>query len=1068
MPICIAGMHRSGTSMVARLLHLCGLYLGSATDFRAAGPDNPEGFWENVHFVNLNDDVLGSLEAAWDVPPVNRPGWELGAAQTPLRDKAERLLQQFRDHEPWGWKDPRNCFTLPFWRALIPGLTVLICVRNPLEVAASLRERNFSSERFGLDLWLSYNRRLLATVPSEHRVVTHYESYFRDPVAELRRVADLLNLDASDEAILHACSVVAPRLRHAQFTVPQLIDRNVSLPVRATYVSLCFEAGPVYQPIMRDELGECAPSPRDEIDDDRHRDPHVEGGGVGADLAPEDAAAKWRSACESGDSAGEITAFSELIRSLATRLGERDDRVHALEAELAKREQGLQAAMETVAERDRLIGAMEATRLWRFGRWYWRLRDRVKAAAPAAWTRARARTGATLRADRSISRPRRTLPGVRPTDHTGFPPDMTLGQPLSQDTLHAALASAVPVRSSKYDVVCFSIIDWHFRFQRPQQLMTQAARAGHRVFYVTLQSSPSPGGNEALTSRFIADNILDIRLPVSRAWNIYASLLDPDDATLMAALDELRASYHIETAICCVQIPSWTAVALRARQVWGWRVVYDCMDEWQGFPLISRAVTDAERALVQDADVVVVTSERLRQKWANGRTPVLARNGVDFDVYTAACRPNHLLEQVPHPIIGYFGAIAKWVDVGLIEYAARQRPDWHFVLLGGIFDVDVSGLRARRNVRLLGQQPYEHMPAYLYHFDACIIPFVVNEITAAVDPVKLYEYLSAGKPVVATKLPELEAWSDIVSVARDPEEFVAYLEQALQEHDAARVRRRVDVARQNTWAERWGRIDAAAGATFKRVSIVIVTFNRLAHTKLCLHSVIANTEYPSYEIIVVDNASTDGTDAYLRELERARPGIRIVLNASNRGFAAANNQGLALAGGDVLVLLNNDTIVPRNWLTRLVSHLDDPEAGLIGPATNFAGNEARLETTYRTYEEFRTFAQAQTHENEGKRFDIRMLAMFCLAMRRDVYERIGALDERFEIGMFEDDDYALRAQRAGYRVMCAEDVFVHHFGQATFGDLLATGEYQRVFDANRHRFEEKWGVRWEPHRWRRP
>ena len=88
--------------------------------------------------------------------------------------------------------------------------------------------------------------------------------------------------------------------------------------------------------------------------------------------------------------------------------------------------------------------------------------------------------------------------------------------------------------------------------------------------------------------------------------------------------------------------------------------------------------------------------------------------------------------------------------------------------------------------------------------------------------------------------------------------------------------------------------------------------------------------------------------------------------------------------------------------------------------------------------------------------------MFCVAMRRDLWERVGPLDEQFEFGMFEDEDYAMRVQAAGYRVDCAEDSFVHHFGQASLGKLAATDEYGPLFHANRKRWEEKWGRPWEP------
>lgn len=262
-------------------------------------------------------------------------------------------------------------------------------------------------------------------------------------------------------------------------------------------------------------------------------------------------------------------------------------------------------------------------------------------------------------------------------------------------------------------------------------------------------------------------------------------------------------------------------------------------------------------------------------------------------------------------------------------------------------------------------------------------------------------------------------------------------------------------------------VDTFGPATVASASIVIVTFNNLVFNKLCLESMVADTEYPNCEIIVVDNGSTDGTREYLQELVRRRPRVWTIFNADNLGFAPATNQGLARATGDILVLINNDTVVPRQWLTRLVRHLEEPAIGLVGPVTNRAGNEAEVEAPYHTYGEFQEFAREYTEAHRGESFDIRTLTMFCVAMRRDVYKRIGPLDERFQVGMFEDEDYARRVRAAGYRVVCAEDVFVHHFGQASLGKLALTGEYGELFHANRRRFEEKWGERWEPYRRRR-
>jgi GT2 family glycosyltransferase len=253
----------------------------------------------------------------------------------------------------------------------------------------------------------------------------------------------------------------------------------------------------------------------------------------------------------------------------------------------------------------------------------------------------------------------------------------------------------------------------------------------------------------------------------------------------------------------------------------------------------------------------------------------------------------------------------------------------------------------------------------------------------------------------------------------------------------------------------------------ERASVVVVTHNNLLFTRMCLASVLAHTARVDYEVIVVDNGSRDGTPEFLRQVAQGDQRVRLVLNEQNCGFAPASNQGLALAAGTTLVLLNNDTIVPPGWLAGLIRHLDDPAVGLVGPVTNRTGNEAQIETPYRTFGEFLYFAAERGRSHTGCVFDIPMLTMFCLALSRESFERLGPLDERYETGMFEDDDYSMRARAAGYRTVCAEDVFVHHFGRASLGELTSTGQTGALFQANRRRFEAKWGVQWKPHgrRW---
>lgn len=247
------------------------------------------------------------------------------------------------------------------------------------------------------------------------------------------------------------------------------------------------------------------------------------------------------------------------------------------------------------------------------------------------------------------------------------------------------------------------------------------------------------------------------------------------------------------------------------------------------------------------------------------------------------------------------------------------------------------------------------------------------------------------------------------------------------------------------------------------VSIVVPTLNNIVFTRLCVESVLANTDVPPYELIVVDNGSQDGTVDYVRRLEERFDHVRLVENGRNLGFGAAVNRGLEAARGDTLVLLNNDTIVPPGWLWRLTRQLEDPSIGIAGPVTNRIGTEAEIHTSYTTYAGMLEFARGRESSHHGETFDVPMLAMFCVALRRDVFAELGPLDTRFGAGLFEDDDYSLRAMQAGYRLLCVGDAFVHHFGEATFGRLFAAHERELLFRRNRALFEEKWHESWQPH-----
>jgi GT2 family glycosyltransferase len=369
-------------------------------------------------------------------------------------------------------------------------------------------------------------------------------------------------------------------------------------------------------------------------------------------------------------------------------------------------------------------------------------------------------------------------------------------------------------------------------------------------------------------------------------------------------------------------------------------------------------------------------------------------------------------------------------------------------------------------VRLLGEKHYRELPGYLRGFDVCTLPFRMNRLTKAVDPVKMYEYFSQGKPVVSTPLPELAPLAELLYFARGPEEFAAQIDRAVAEKDGSLARKRIAFASENTWRRRFDEIDAAIRSRYPLVSILIVTYNTSEYLGPCLDSIRRNATYPSYEVIVVDNSSTDGTAEDLERYAAADPHVRVERLTTNLGFAGGNNHAARMAKGDYLVLLNPDTIVTAGWIERLLRPLEkDPLVGMAAPVSNFSGNETKVNTHYRTLSQMEGFAAEQAKFKWGKLFDVEVVPLFCAMLRRKTWDEAGGLDESFGVGTFEDDDFSLRLRKIGYRIVTAEDCFIHHFGNGSFGKLQSE-EVNRIFEINQKRFESKWNAAWRGHKTR--
>lgn len=240
--------------------------------------------------------------------------------------------------------------------------------------------------------------------------------------------------------------------------------------------------------------------------------------------------------------------------------------------------------------------------------------------------------------------------------------------------------------------------------------------------------------------------------------------------------------------------------------------------------------------------------------------------------------------------------------------------------------------------------------------------------------------------------------------------------------------------------------------TNNKTSIIILTYNNLKYNIICLDSIRKYTDADSYEIIVVDNNSTDGTREWLKK----QSDIKLILNDENIGFPKGCNMGIETAEKDNDILfLNNDTKVTPRWLSNLKTCLySNDKIGAAGSITNNCSNYQSIDIPYKNMEELIEFADKNNISAAEKWEQKTRLVAFCMLVKRKVINLIGAFDERFSPGNFEDDDLSMRIIEANYKLMVCHDSFIHHFGSASFNN--DNSKFTTLLEENVQKFQEKW------------
>jgi len=338
------------------------------------------------------------------------------------------------------------------------------------------------------------------------------------------------------------------------------------------------------------------------------------------------------------------------------------------------------------------------------------------------------------------------------------------------------------------DIICFCN-DWDGDPLSKKQIVTRLARK-NRVLWVNSTGTRNPKMSAHDFRRAIKKLLEFVQgcRPVGEHISLFCPLVIPFHGYKVArwinrhllewSLRRASRKLGFENPITLTFVPTSADVVghLDERMI-----VYYCVDEYSQFSGTDRAaMLEMERGIIMKSNLVIVSAERLQaNKRIHNASTFLITHGVDVAHFRKACLEETKIASdvasLPGPVIGFFGLIADWVDLEVIRKLALARPEWSFVLIGEV-RTDVAALQKLKNVHFTGRRPYDTLPGYARAFDVALLPFVINDLTLAANPLKLREYLAAGLPVVATPLPEVERLGDLVRTATTPEEFLAEVE----------------------------------------------------------------------------------------------------------------------------------------------------------------------------------------------------------------------------------------------------------------------------------------------------
>ena len=999
--ICILGMHRSGTSLVAQLLRLSGMFLGEESELLGAEANNQKGHWEHKEVLKIDESILAAFDGSWHLPPQFESGWENDSRLDALYDRARAFTDSMNQRAMvWGFKDPRACLTLPFWQKVIPDMTYVITVRNAKDVMQSLIKHHPSlPPRRGLQLWVQYWRSIFTHTASAQRTFTFFERYFTDWKSELGRVLTEVNEPALDFAQSEAeiAEFITPSLQH--FNTKVLFAGNEPTNNEQLYLKLFQETDDA----LHDIVVESEDIIQQHILMVHQRDVQLQ--------------QKEQSLLQAKNIEDSL---HDMRNTIETKFAQLQETVDKKDAYIRSIELGSQQQMqELTILKDQLHRILNEKNV-QIRRMEKRFQQQTKKLAKLQ--------AKTIKQDADIhekeihlhrqqlhiyhlegelSHRDAELDRIHQSWFVRWRlrvRDIKLHNALRWSSLQALSRRAYDVYSTrglKTTVVIFFKYVQHGRSYFQQ----------HKIFpasyddWIAKHEAYDREAVAAEIASFKSTPLISIIVPV---YNI-------DIQWLNACIESVLEQYYPHWELCLHDDASTQKDNISSLKRWAKkdsRIKISLGKENQHISGASNealklatgdyiALLDADdmiaphalyevvKSINENPDAAMIYSDEDKIDTENHRSAPFFKPNWSPDLFLSMNYTSHL------------GVYKKSIvdEIGGFRKGYEGSQDYDLVL---------------RFIERISESQIHHIPQVLYHWRQ-----IPGSTATGVADNKSYALDSAVKAL--TDYSERNGINATITTI----------------DNSGRYRLQRDIE------------------TDALVSILIPFKDEVEALCTCVESIFKKTHYPNYELVLINNQSMkQETAAYLAEI--ATDDRVMVLDYDKPfNYSAINNYAVAKARGDFLLLLNNDIeVIADGWLKAMMEHAQRPEVGAVGAKLIFPnetiqhagitmgiGGVAGHAFKYLPRDADGYFSQLQVVRNTSG------VTAACLLTRRDVFEAVGGLDEvNLTVG-FNDVDFCLKIREAGYLIIYTPFAELYHY------ESLSRGNDDELYAQNPKKFE---------------